>query len=419
VRLAYAILTWFLTPLLVAHLYWRSLGNAGYRRRIGERFGRVPWRQSGPVIWVHAVSVGEVQAAAALIRRLKDRYAERAIVVTTTTPTGSARVTELFGGSVAHAYLPFDLAPAVRRFFDAARPGLAIIMETELWPNLYLECRRRGVPLVLANARMSEKSLRRYRLLAGLIGDTIGAATVAAQSATDAGRFRELGASREHTHIVGNIKFDFEIPPEAPAAGQELRALHAPDRPVWIAASTHADEDGLLLSVHRRVLAARPDVLLIIVPRHPERFSALAGQLGREGFSFVTRSSGAVCGPDTQVFLGDTMGELNSFYAAADVAFVGGSLVPVGGHNLLEPAGLGVPVLTGPHNFNAADVATLLTDSGAARVAGDSGELGDWVLRLLGDERLRREAGKAGREAIARNRGALDRLFELIGPVAG
>ncbi len=261
----------------------------------------------------------------------------------------------------------------MRRFFDWARPELAVILETEIWPNLYHECGRRRIPLVMASARVSIKSARRYRILFSLIRDSLAhGIVIGAQTAADAERFRALGANPARTHVTGNIKFDFELPPELAVRGRQLRAEQAPARPVWIGASTHQDEEQVLLEAHRQVLARYPDCLLMLVPRHPERFPTVAALVHRAGSAAVTRSSAGACPPEIPVFLGDSMGELTMFYAAADVAFVGGSLVRVGGHNLLEPAALGMPALTGPHNFNAPDIAEMLMERGATVMAQDA-----------------------------------------------
>lgn len=419
-RVAYVLLTYLAVPLLLLHLVWRGFSVPGYRRRIGERFGFGMPRLSRTSIWVHAVSVGEVQAAAPLVRALLKRHPDVPLVITTMTPTGSERVRALFGDSVVHSYVPYDLAGAVRRFFDWARPMLAIIMETELWPNLYHECGQRQVPLVLASARVSLRSVRRYRRLIPLFRDTLSnGIVIAAQTPADAGRFRSLGANPARTHVTGNIKFDFELPPEIASRGRELRRRQFQDRPVWVAASTHDGEEAAVLDAHARILEHHPDALLVLVPRHPERFPQVAALLDSRGIACVTRSSGAVAAPGTRVLLGDTMGELTTFYAAADVAFVGGSLVRIGGHNLLEPVALGVPVVTGPHNENAADIAELLVDCGAALVVPDWAGLAAEVSWLLGDEAERRKRGSAGSQAILANRGALDRLLALIDPLIG
>jgi len=422
-RIGYVLLTYLVVPLLLIHLMWRGIRVPGYRRRIAERFG-FGLRGTGaggnraanqPSIWVHAVSVGEVQAAAALVRALRKRHPGVPLILTTMTPTGSERVRALFGDDVIHCYVPYDIVGPVRRFFDWARPALAIIMETELWPNLYHECGRRGVPLVLASARVSARSLRHYRRLVPLFRETLSnGIVIAAQTEADAGRFRSLGANPARTHVTGNIKFDFDLPPGIAERGRELRVRHAPGRPVWIAASTHDGEEAAVLMAHERIRGKYPSALLILVPRHPERFDQVAALLESRGIAHVRRSTGTPAKPDTSVLLGDTMGELTTFYAAADVAFVGGSLVPVGGHNLLEPAALGVPVLTGPHNENAADIAELLADCGAALLVPDWAALAAELGMLLGDEVERERRGMAGRHAIEASRGALDRLLALL-----
>ncbi len=417
-RIAYIVLSYLLVPLLLVHLYWRSISAPAYRKRIAERFGFGMARLRKPSIWVHAVSVGEVQAAAPLVRALLKRYPGLPLVMTTMTPTGSERVRLLFGDTVVHSYVPYDLAAAVRRFFDWARPSLAIIMETELWPNLYHECGQRRVPLVLASARISTRSLGRYRRLIPLFRDTLAnGIVIAAQTPADAGRFRSLGANPARTHVTGNIKFDFELPPEVLHAGRALRAMQARDRPVWVAASTHDGEESVLLAAHVLIRQQHPQALLLLVPRHPERFSEVAALIDSCGLDHVTRSSAAVADQRTTVFLGDTMGELTTFYAAADVAFVGGSLTGVGGHNLLEPVSLGIPVITGPHNENAADICALLVSCGAASVVSDADGIAAEVCRLFADPAERRQRGAAGQAAIAENCGALERLLGLIDPL--
>lgn len=417
-RFAYTLLSWLLLPVFLGHLLWRSRHQPEYRHRLAERFGRGPARQSRPAIWVHAVSVGEVTAAAPLVRRLLERFPEKSIVVTTTTPTGSQRARDLFGGTVTHCYVPYDAPGPVCRFFDRMQPQLAIVIETEIWPNLYRECGRRGIPLVLASARVSEKSVRRYRVLFGLIRDTLAhGIVIAAQSETDAERFRRIGASRERTWVTGNIKFDFELAPEVAERGRALRSLQAPGRPVWIAASTHQDEEQVLLDAHRRVLERHPQALLTLVPRHPQRFASVAGLIQDAGLRAVSRSSGEICTPQTQVFFGDSMGELTMLYAAADIAFVGGSLVPVGGHNLLEPAALGLPALTGPHNFNAPDIAALLIEQGAVQVVADAAQIATQVTRLFDDPAAREERAAQARAVLLENRGAVDRLLALVAPL--
>ena len=416
-RLIYNVLIYLAAPMALLMQLWRGLRDPSYRERLGERFGFgsvLP----GDTIWIHAVSVGEVQAAESLVKQLLARHPRHPLLLTTVTPTGAARARQLFGNSVLLRYVPFDLPGSVRRFFDRVRPRLAMILETELWPNLYAECGRREVPLVLASARISPRSVGRYRRLVPLFRQALShGIVIAAQSEADAGRFRSIGANPARTHVTGNIKFDFQPPAGIEERGTRWRETNAPGRPIWVAGSTHEGEEDMILDAHRAVLRRFPDVLLLLVPRHPQRFDAARELLTRRGEAYTKRSSGTAIPRATSVMLGDTMGELMVFYAAADVAFVAGSLVPIGGHNLLEPASLGRPVLTGPHNFNSEAVVRLLLEAGAARIVADTRQLGEAVSDLLGDTGLRTSMGAAGRGVLDANRGALDRLLKLVDPL--
>jgi 3-deoxy-D-manno-octulosonic-acid transferase len=417
VRFFYNLLVYLAAPFALLLQLWRGLREPSYREGLGERFGFGP-ALTGPVIWIHAVSVGEVQAADPLVRRLLARHPRYTVVLTTVTPTGAARARQLLRDRVQLRYVPFDLPGSVRRFFDRVQPRLAMILETELWPNLYAECGRRRVPLVLASARLSPRSVGRYRLLVPVFRRALSyGIVIAAQSEADAERFRSIGAAGARTQVTGNIKFDFQPPPDVEARGRQWRAQNAPGRPVWVAGSTHEGEEAMVLDAHRRVLARYPEALLLLVPRHPQRFDAVHELLEKRGERYVSRSSGVALPPGTAVMLGDTMGELMMFYAAADLALVGGSLVPIGGHNLLEPASLGRPVLTGPHNFNSEEIAGLLLDAGAARIVTDSGQLAEAVVELFASAGLRESMGAAGRAVLDANRGALDRLLQLVEPL--
>ncbi len=416
-RALYILVTYLLTPLVLASLLWRGFRNRGYWQGLGERFGRYRPIEGDGCIWVHAVSVGEAQAAVPLVRALMTRYPNRRMLISTVTPTGRARVQAVFGDQVHLVYAPYDLPGAVRRFFQYHRPALAIIMETELWPNLFHECGRSGVPLVLASARISPRSVSRYRHFLPLFRDALAhGIVIAAQSERDAERFLSLGASKARTHTVGNIKFDLE-PRGSGAGARELLLGAGESRPVWIAASTHQGEEQAALEAHAKVLETFPRALLVLVPRHPERFDNVAQQVARSGLRFVRRSSGQQCEATMQVFLLDTLGELPDFFRAVDVAFVGGSLVPVGGHNLLEPAAASIPVLTGPHYFNAPDIAEELLAHNAAVRVGDSTELADEVRRFLLSEDLRTQTGARAYAVIEANRGTLGRLLELVVPL--
>jgi 3-deoxy-D-manno-octulosonic-acid transferase len=417
-RYLYTLIAYlFLAPAFCLVLWIRGLRDRRYWRGFGERLGRGP-TPSAPAIWVHAVSVGEVQASAVLVRYLHDRYSGTPIVVTTLTPTGAERARAVLGDRAIVRYMPLDLPGSVRRFFNEVRPRLAIIFETELWPNLYHECGKRRVPLVLASARISPRSMSRYTRFISLYRQALAHGhVIAAQGSDDAARFRELGAKADRTYVTGNLKFDFALPPDVGTKGEELRAHYASGRPVWVAGSTHGGEEDQVLEAHRMVRRAHPNALLVLVPRHPQRFDDVASWLEKQGVRFIRRSQPAARTPDVEVLLVDTLGELLDFYAMGDVAFVGGSLVPIGGHNLLEPAALGLPVLAGPHNFNSADVARILVQSGATEIVNDATELGTRVIALLSSPEERARIGQLGRASVEENRGALEKLIGLIDPL--
>jgi 3-deoxy-D-manno-octulosonic-acid transferase len=419
-RFLYLLAVLIAVPVVSLTYLWRGLRDRSYWHNFPERFGfGAPQTPHG--VWLHAVSVGEVQACAPLVSALHQRHPQVPLTVTTFTPTGAARARALYGNLAQVRYLPFDLPGAMRRFLGRVQPRLAVIFETELWPNLYRECGRRRIPLVLASARISLRSVGRYRRLGALFRDALAqAAVVAAQAPGDAERFRSLGADPSSTHVTGNIKFDFELPPDIAERGARLRAQYAPDRALWVAGSTHgAGEEQAVLEAHRQVRAAHPGALLVLAPRHPPRFNEVAQALEALGVRFVRRSASVddSAARDCAVVLLDSLGELLGFYAAADVAFVGGSLVPVGGHNLLEPAALGVPVLTGPHIFNSEQIARLLIARGAAQVVHDTAELASRVSELLADPDARERMGTAGRASVDSNRGALEKLLALIEPL--
>jgi 3-deoxy-D-manno-octulosonic-acid transferase len=418
-RFLYLLAVYLAAPVVSAMLLWRGLRDRSYWQHFSERFG-FGARAAPHGVWLHAVSVGEVQACAPLVSALYRRHPDLALTVTTFTPTGAARARALFGNLAQVRYVPYDLPGAVRRFFARVQPRLAVIFETELWPNLYRECGRRRIPLVLASARLSARSVGRYRRLGALFRDTLAQArVVAVQGAGDAERFRALGADPAHTHVTGNLKFDFELPADIVERGTRLRRELAADRPLWVAGSTHGGgEEQTVVEAHRRVRDAHPQALLVLAPRHPGRFEEVAQLLGQTGLSFVRRSQAArAAGAEHAILLLDSLGELLEFYAAADVAFVGGSLVPVGGHNLLEPAALGVPILTGPHNFNSEEIARLLTARGAAQVVRDAAGLRARVSELLADPSARERMGAAGRASVDGNRGALQKLLQLVEPL--
>lgn len=414
-RILYTLLLYLLAPVVLLRLAWRGLRAPDYLRRWPERFSFIEPPLGERVIWVHAVSVGEVQAAEPLLRALLEQHPEFSILVTTVTPTGSARVVEIFGNDVAHIYAPYDLPDAVARFFERVRPELAIVMETELWPNLFHACQSRQVPLLLVNARLSERSSRGYRRISGLVERTLTAVTqVAAQGEQDAQRFIALGADPGRVTVTGNLKFEQRIPPSLLERAEVLRREWGASRPVWIAASTHEGEEELVLDAFRQVRKSFPECLLVIVPRHPERFEAVAELCRQRGLGTRLRSERQPCTVDIQVFVGDSMGELLLFYAAADVAFVGGSLVHHGGHNLLEPAALGIPVVTGSQVFNFAEISRLLISAGACEQVDSVTGLERIVKKWLGDANARHQVGEQGRKVVERNRGALQAVLAMV-----
>jgi len=414
-RILYTVLLYLLAPAVLLRLAWRGLRAPDYLRRWPERFAIIEPAVGEQVIWLHAVSVGEVQAAEPLIRTLIEQRPEYSLLVTTVTPTGSARVRELFGNDVAHVYAPYDLPGSVARFLDRVKPRLAVVLETELWPNLFHACRRRNIPLLLVNARLSERSERGYHKLSGLVAQTLACVTrIAAQGEQDAQRFAALGASDAQLAVTGNLKFEQRMAPSLRERAEVLRREWGSNRPVWIAASTHEGEEVMVLDAFDSILERFDNCLLVLVPRHPERFAAVTLLCRQRGYATRQRSEHKPCTPHTRVFVGDSMGELPLFYAASDVAFVGGSLVRHGGHNLLEPAALGVPVVSGPHVFNFTEISRLLVDAGGCEIVEDLAALERGVSHWLEDANSRHEAGERGRQAVEKNRGALEGVLGMI-----
>ena len=418
-RHLYTALLTLLTPLIVLRLWLKGRELPAYRQRIGERFGAVAPAPEGVAVWVHAVSVGESLAALPLIEALIAKHGEGRVWVTTTTPTGSERIRAALGARVRHSYAPYDLPWVVARFLARVRPQRVVVMETELWPNLFRACAARGIPLLIANARLSPRSFKGYGRVAGFTHATLAdTAHVAAQSPLDAERFTALGAPR--VSVAGNLKFDLAVPESQLARGRRIRTALGAARPVWIAASTHEGEDAIALAAHAQVLSALPEAVLILVPRHPQRFDAVARLVERNSLRLQRRSAldfpegGPAAADSPQVLLGDSMGEMLSYLEASDLAFVGGSFVPVGGHNILEPAALGKPVLFGPQMHNFLPARELLLGVGAAQELADPSALGETVQHLLTAPAQRRSMGDAGHAAIAANRGALQRLIALI-----
>lgn len=412
----YSAALYLLAPITVYHLIWRGFRQPAYFQRWPERYAVYHDTPQGRTLWLHAVSVGEVNAAVPLVNALRRGRPDLRLLVTTITPTGSERVRALWGHEVDHVYLPYDLPGAVGRFLAHYRPHAALIMETELWPNLLFGCRDRGIPAYIVNARLSERSLRGYRVLAPLVGRALRTVhTVAAQSMADAVRFVRLGAMPEHVVETGNLKFDVSVPDTLDIFTADCRN-HCGARPIWIAASTHIDEEAAIIAIHRRLRARYPDLLLLWAPRHPERFRQVAEHARAAGWQIATRSRARWPTATDAVFVVDTLGELLSFYACADVAFVGGSLQAVGGHNLLEPAAAGTPIVTGPHLHNFAEIAQRLDAVGAVRIGVDIDAVAAELAALLGDPDERARMAQAGHELVESGRGALAQTLTLLQP---
>ena len=414
-RALYTLAGSALLPLLPLRLWWRGRREPGYRQAWGERFGR--YRAAAPataVWWVHAVSVGETRAALPLLQHLRRSYPDSAIVLTHMTATGREAGRALYGDTVMQAWLPYDLPFAVEAFLDHFHPAAGFLLETELWPNLIASAAARNIPVYLINARLSERSAAGYRRVAGLTRPMLSRlAGVAAQSAADEARLAALGARK--TVVTGNLKFDITIPESARALGAEFAQRFGSGRPVWVAASTREGEETLLLdALERSPLPS--EALLVIVPRHPQRFAAVAELLRERGIPFVRRSDNLPVPADVRVVVGDSMGELFAYYAAADLAFVGGSLVPLGGQNLIEPLALGVPVLIGPHTFNFTEASAGAVTAGAARIVTDADALVAAAREILSSQARRQAMSSAARAFHAAHQGAAGRLWSWLAP---
>ncbi|TNE97448.1 MAG: 3-deoxy-D-manno-octulosonic acid transferase [Gammaproteobacteria bacterium] len=408
----YSQLIRLLLPFILVRLWWNGRRAPELRRNWQERLGMVSPAE-GAVVWVHAVSVGETIAAGPMVRRLLARNPGITILMTAMTDTGLAQAQKMFGNQVRYAYAPYDTPGAIRRFLNRAQPKILVIMETEIWPNMIRQCRNLKVPVFLINARLSERSARGYERVKGLAAPIMKSISwVAAQAEKDAERFRRIGVAPDKVDVTGSVKFDVDIPESVRQASIDLRE-RLMGRPVWVAGSTHGGEDAQLLAAHKKVLKVHPQALLVIVPRHPERFEPVAEKVVKAGLSLARRSRGDDPS-EAAVYLGDTMGELMMLYGASDMAFVGGSLIERGGHNPLEPAAWGIPVFSGPHVFNFETIyQRLLNDSGVKLVA-DSDELSNHVTQLFENEAERQAIGSRALSVVEKNRGALDRVVDGI-----
>ncbi len=387
--------------------YWSSWKN---------RFGLVDFPDTGkPVIWLHAVSVGEMNAASPLLVKLMEKYPAHAIVVTTVTPGGAQTLRLHFGDDIRHFYLPYDLPIFINRFLNTLKPQIAIIMETEIWPNLYYLCSQRDIPVLLINARLSEKSASKYRRVSALMRRTLENITIiAAQTQSDAERFLSFGVKDTSVSVTGNLKFDVTIPQSVSEQSESLKRYFSINRPLWIAASTQEGEDSIILDAHQRILDTYPDAVLILAPRHPERCSKVESLCAERGLSVRLRTDELPFMQEQQVYLLNTLGELQTHYAAAQVAFVGGSLVKRGGQNMLEPASLGIPVISGPYTYNFAEISNMLVEIGGLQKIHSASELAQLVCDYFADANLRHDAGEKARHFIESNKGNVVTTTALI-----
>jgi 3-deoxy-D-manno-octulosonic-acid transferase len=410
-RLLYSLLLYVLTPLLALRLLWRARRQPDYLRHLGERLGLAP-RQSGPVIWVHAVSVGETRAAAPLIAALLAAWPQHRLLLTGMTPTGRATASALYADEprIAIAYAPYDWPGACRRFFARSRPAFGVLLETELWPNLLAAAATAGVPMALVNARLSARSARGYARFAGLSRPALASlAAIAAQSPADIDRLLACGARQ--ASLCGNLKFDVQPAPALLDLGRQWRAQLG-RRPVWLVASSRDGEEEIVLQAFAQLRASQPDALLLLVPRHPQRFDEVAALIAEQGFSCQRRSQGLPADRDA-VWLGDSMGEMAAYYAAADLALIGGSLLPFGGQNLIEAAACGCPLLLGPHTFNFSQAAADALAAGAARPT-DIARLATDLTQLLADRPALQAMQAAALAFAGQHQGATEKTLAVL-----
>lgn len=420
-RILYSVVFYLALPLILLRLLIRSLKAPDYRHRLLERLALsalpASFDKSRQTIWIHAVSVGEIVAAVPLIRQLQEKYPQIQLFISTMTPTGSDRLRELFGDEVFHSYIPYDLPGATNRLISKLEPSLLILMETELWPNLLHYCHKRGVKILLANARLSQRSAAGYGRFSGVAEKMLNKIDcIAAQSQADASRFQALGVDEAKIHISGSLKFNVEQERSGQVSGSLFTSIQNSNRSVLIAASTRDGEEEKVLTAFEQCLQLYPDLILLLVPRHPERFEEVARLCENAGFTIGRRSRDKLFTANMQILLGDSMGEMLTYYGLADIAFVGGSLVDTGCQNVLEPAALGIPVITGPSQFNFATICAQLESAEALHTVNDETELASYLQQLLANKVLRRKMGEKGKQLVAANQEALPKLLKLLEP---
>jgi len=417
-RYFYTTIIYFLLPFILLRLLLVSFKYSSYRKKWYERFGFISWKKSSKrVVWIHAVSVGEVNAARPIVDFLLKEYNHLQIIFTTVTPTGAITVEHKFGKNASHFYLPYDIPYCVKRFIKTINPCMLITMETEIWPNLYQTCHGFGVPILLVNARLSQKSMRGYKLFPDLIASTIKLVDkIAAQTKLDADRFTLLGAENKDVLVVGNLKFDIDIPQSIKEEAEPLRHDFSVNRSIWMAASTNEGEEEIILDAHKKVLSVYSNAILILAPRHPERADKVFTMCKKMGFFTTRRTDHESFTEKHDVFLLDTLGELQLYYAASEIAFIGGSLVDTGGQNMLEPAALNLPLITGPYTYNFLEVRKLLIENKALIQVSNYLELSEKVIELIGDANLRHNLGERAKDVVLANRGSSERTIDIIKP---
>lgn len=412
-RLLYTLLIYLFSPIILFFLYRPKKGKPGFGPRWKEHLGFVSAPSQKNPVWIHAVSVGETLAITPFIQAFKKQNPSIPVILTTTTRTGADQAQKL-GNLVEHRYAPLDYPDVLSRFFSRIQPQMLIIMETELWPNLLNQCHKRSMPVVIMNARLSERSCQRYqRVRAFFVSMSKAIRLLLCQHHDDAARFIRLGVNAENIQVTGSVKFDIHLNQAQIEQGSHDRK-QLNERPIWIAASTHKGEDELILEAHRKILETYPETLLILVPRHPERFTAVSELCVAKGFSLSRRSAGIPPSADTQIYLGDSMGEMAYYFQMADIAFMGGSFVSVGGHNLLEPAALAKPTLIGPNFFNFTDITNQLVDKKACFIVENQEELAQQIMKLFSDHDLQHDMGMAGFDVVTANQGALEKSLKAV-----
>jgi 3-deoxy-D-manno-octulosonic-acid transferase len=413
-RIIYSALFYILIPFVLCRLLWRGIKAPAYRQRWHERFAFYRTHYPQNVVWFHAVSVGEAETLFPLITTIQQKYPNTKIVITTTTPTGSARVKAVLKDSVAHVYLPYDIPGAVNRFMACFKPKLAVIMETEIWPNLFTACATNNIPLYMINARLSERSTRGYQKLSALIKPALAHITILSQSQQDTDRFIAIGANPQQVKTLGNMKFDLDNSHHRREQGLAIKTTLFNSRFVWLIASTHQGEEDIFLAIYKEIKPKIPELLLAIAPRHPERFLDVKKLCEQHQLQVATYTSQDNVHSTIDVYLLDTLGELRTFYAAADVAFVGGSMVSVGGHNILEASAVGVPVMFGPFMANFKTIAENVLALGAAIQCQDNNALVDAIMTLYQNPNYRQSLAEKANAFVENNKGVCAKIIEIL-----